>query len=80
MSKKDQQHELSITKDKETDFKSWYPEVITKAELIEYYEISGCYILRPSAYFIWEQIQGYIDRNIKKIGKRKLTVFNSPCG
>jgi prolyl-tRNA synthetase len=24
--------------------------------MIDYYDISGCYILRPRAYFIWEQI------------------------
>jgi len=42
--------------------------VITKAELIEYYEISGCYILRPNSYYIWEQIQGFIDSRIKAHG------------
>ncbi|CAD7927373.1 unnamed protein product [Amoebophrya sp. A120] len=61
-------HELSILKDKETDFAEWYPEVIKKGELIEYYEISGCYILRPYAFFMWEQIQAFIDSHIKKLG------------
>ena len=36
----------------------WYSQVITKSEMIEYYDISGCYILRPWAYAIWENIQG----------------------
>lgn len=61
-------HELSILKDKESEFAEWYPEVIKKAELIEYYDISGCYILRPGAFFMWEQIQGFVDKAIKKMG------------
>ena len=27
------------------------------AELIEYYDISGCYILRPWTMAIWEEMQ-----------------------
>jgi prolyl-tRNA synthetase len=36
--------------------------------LIEYYDVSGCYILRPWAYFIWEQIKDQFDAEIKKLG------------
>jgi bifunctional glutamyl/prolyl-tRNA synthetase len=36
--------------------------------MIEYYEISGCYILRPLSYFIWESIQGFLDPRFKKNG------------
>ena len=45
---------LGIEFKKEQNFSKWYSQVITKAELIEYYEISGCYILRPPAFYIWE--------------------------
>ena len=27
------------------------------SEMIDYYDISGCYILRPWAFSIWETIQ-----------------------
>ncbi len=47
---------LKIFSKKEKEFSNWYTEVITKSELIEYYDVSGCYILRPDSYFIWEQI------------------------
>lgn len=50
------------------NFSEWYREVITKAELIDYYDISGCYILRPRSYHIWEQIQGYLDARFKALG------------
>lgn len=26
--------------------------------MVEYYDVSGCYILRPWSYSIWERIQG----------------------
>jgi prolyl-tRNA synthetase len=35
--------------------------------MIDYYDISGCYILRPRSYFIWEQIQGHFDGGIKEL-------------
>jgi prolyl-tRNA synthetase len=47
-------HDLAIQYKKEVNFSKWYQEVITKSEMIDYYDISGCYILRPRAYFIWE--------------------------
>ena len=34
------------------------PQIITRAELVEYYDVSGCYILRPWSYSIWESIRG----------------------
>ncbi len=43
-------------------------KIITKGELIEYYDVSGCYILRPWSYFIWEQIKDFFDAEIKKLG------------
>ena len=36
--------------------------------MIDYYEISGCYILRPWSYQIWESIQQYFDKLIKEDG------------
>ena len=48
---------LGIEVKKDVDLAEWYRQVITKSELIEYYDISGCYILRPHAYAIWEFIQ-----------------------
>ena len=31
--------------------------MLTKAEMMEYYDVSGCYILRPWSFAIWETIQ-----------------------
>lgn len=51
------QTRLGIEFSKEDNLSEWYSEVITKSELIAYYDVSGCYILRPWAYSIWESIQ-----------------------
>ena len=53
---------------KAENFSQWYSQVITKAEMIEYYDVSGCYILRPWAFAIWETIQRHVDDNLKKMG------------
>lgn len=36
--------------------------------MIEYYDVSGCYILRPWAFSIWESIKDFFDAEIKKLG------------
>jgi prolyl-tRNA synthetase len=59
---------LGVTHDKYDDFPEWYSEVIREAEMIEYYDISGCYILRPWSYRMWEFIQEFLDAKIKSIG------------
>jgi len=66
MGKKETGLKLSVTR--EENFSRWYTEVITKAELIEYYNVKGCYILRPNSYRIWEAIQAFFDAEIKKLG------------
>lgn len=35
--------------------------------MIDYYDISGCYILRPRSFYIWEKIQGFFDAKIKEL-------------
>ncbi|CAM9392531.1 unnamed protein product [Ascophyllum nodosum] len=59
---------LAITASKFEDFPEWYRQVITLSEMIDYYDISGCYILRPWAYQIWEAIQHYMDKEMKRLG------------
>lgn len=53
---------------KEEDFGTWFTQLVTKAEMIEFYDISGCYILRPWSYAIWDSIHDYLDAEIKKLG------------
>ncbi|XP_068619443.1 bifunctional glutamate/proline--tRNA ligase [Battus philenor] len=59
---------LGLEASKETDLPEWYSQVITKSEMIDYYDISGCYILRPWSYSIWDQIRSYLSVQLKKLG------------
>ena len=65
-----EQDTKGLTAKKEQDFSEWFTQLIQKAELIEYSPVSGCYILRPNAYYIWEMVQSYFDGLIKKDGVR----------
>ncbi|XP_035682463.1 bifunctional glutamate/proline--tRNA ligase-like [Branchiostoma floridae] len=59
---------LGLEAKKEENLSDWYSQVITKSEMIEYYDVSGCYILRPMSYSIWEKIKDFFDAEIKKMG------------
>ncbi|CAI5707671.1 unnamed protein product [Peronospora farinosa] len=57
---------MSVTK--KENFADWYTDAITKSGMIDYYDVSGCYILRPYSYEIWERVQQFLDRHLKAIG------------
>ncbi|XP_052210036.1 proline--tRNA ligase, cytoplasmic [Diospyros lotus] len=58
---------LGLSSKKDENFGEWYSEVVVSGELIEYYDISGCYILRPWTMSIWEIMQAFFDAEIKKM-------------
>ena len=60
--------QLGLSAKKDEDFSLWYTQVITLSEMIDYSDISGCYVLRPWSYFIWEQIMSFFDAKIKELG------------
>ncbi|XP_030800487.1 bifunctional glutamate/proline--tRNA ligase isoform X6 [Camarhynchus parvulus] len=62
------QTRLGLEAKKEENLSEWFSQVITKSEMIEYYDVSGCYILRPWAHAIWEAIKDFFDAEIKKLG------------
>uniref|UniRef100_A0A8C6PTQ0 Bifunctional glutamate/proline--tRNA ligase n=1 Tax=Nothobranchius furzeri TaxID=105023 RepID=A0A8C6PTQ0_NOTFU len=62
------QTRLGLEAKKEENLADWYSQVITKAEMIEYYDVSGCYVLRPWSYSIWEAIKEFFDKEIRKLG------------
>lgn len=68
MSVTTQPHELAITVKKQDDFGEWYHQLVQKGELIMYSHVSGCYTLLPKSYFVWEEIQRTLDREIKLRG------------
>jgi len=65
MTKKESQEGLTVKK--EDDFSEWFTQLLTKSELIEYTDVSGCYVFRPRSYAIWENVQKYLDSKFKKL-------------
>ncbi|KAH9941159.1 prolyl-tRNA synthetase [Epithele typhae] len=60
--------QIAIGVKKEVDFPTWYTNVLIKADMLEYYNVSGCYILRPWSYSIWESIQDWFNSQIREMG------------
>ena len=66
--KKEEVNLLGIEHPKNVNFSGWYHEVIVKSGMIDFYDVSGCYILRPWSFAIWEKVQAYFDKLIKANG------------
>ena len=61
---------LALQWKKEENFPQWYSDVIVLSEMISYYDISGCYILRPWSYKIWELIQVWFNEKVREREQR----------
>jgi len=59
--------ELGMTVKKD-DFNEWYIELIKKSGLADYSAVSGCMVIRPYAYGMWEKIKSLLDERFKKLG------------
>lgn len=62
------QTRLGLEAKKEENLSDWYSQIITKSELIEYYDVSGCYIFRPWSFAIWRAIKDWFTVEIEKLG------------
>ena len=67
--KSDGKTQLGILADKD-DFSDWFSELMIKADLADYTDISGCIVFKPSSYELWQKIQKLVDERFKKIGVR----------
>jgi hypothetical protein len=57
---------LALQWKKDENFPGWYSDVIVLSEMISYYDISGCYILRPWSYKIWDLMQQWFNAEVRK--------------
>lgn len=60
------EHVMGITVKKSENFNEWYRQILIKGKLIEYYDVSGCYVLLPDSFEIWEKIQDFLNSEFKK--------------
>lgn len=59
---------LGVEAKKEEDLPGWYTQTLTRAEMMDYSDISGCYILRPWSFKIWKCIQQFFTKEIEELG------------
>ncbi|KAI9202618.1 uncharacterized protein BJ171DRAFT_512715 [Polychytrium aggregatum] len=64
----DKQILIGIDAKKDEDFSTWYTQVLTRTEMMDYYDISGCYIIRPWAFKVWKSIQQFFGSAIEDLG------------
>ena len=69
MTKEKPKKELGITAEKD-DFSDWFTQIMIKADLADYTEVSGCIVFKPNSYEIWEKIKTLVDIEFKKLGIR----------
>ncbi|HBR85744.1 MAG TPA: proline--tRNA ligase [Firmicutes bacterium] len=65
----------SITR-QEDNFAQWYTDICLKAELMSYARTKGFIVYRPYGYAMWEMIQDWFNREIKKTGHSNVYL---PC-
>ncbi|ORY36275.1 prolyl-tRNA synthetase [Rhizoclosmatium globosum] len=59
---------IGIEVKKNEDFPGWYTQVLVKTEMMDYYDVSGCYILRPWSFKIWAEIKKFFTAEIEELG------------
>ncbi|CAL5003058.1 unnamed protein product [Urochloa decumbens] len=64
---KKKEMKLGMTYKKDASFGDWYSEAVVHGEMIEYYGVSGCYILMPSAMGVWNMLKDFFDGEMKKL-------------
>lgn len=58
---------FGINVKKEENFHDWYTQVILRSELLDYYDIRGCFIMRPGSMFMWSTIRKWFEERIQKL-------------
>jgi prolyl-tRNA synthetase len=62
------QEKTAITPTREEDYPEWYQQVIKASDLAENASVRGCMVIKPWGYSIWENMQSYLDNEIKNTG------------
>ena len=68
---------IGIDVSKEDDLGEWYQQVILKGEMLDFTDVPGCYIYAPASYSIWESIQDFMNKRIKKMGVKNCYFHSS---
>ena len=58
---------ITVEKD---EFTEWFTQIMLKADLADYTDVSGCIVFKPTAYEMWENIRDIVDEGYKQLGIR----------
>lgn len=61
-----------LTVKKEQDLSQWFTEVIQKADLIDYTDVSGCIVFKPYVWQMWETIVEEVNKRLKILGVKNV--------
>jgi prolyl-tRNA synthetase len=50
------------------NYSEWYQELVLQADLAEHSAVSGCMVIKPYGYAIWERMQQILDQKFKETG------------
>ena len=56
----------AISPTRSENYPEWYQQVVRAAELAETSSVRGCMVIKPWGYALWENIQFFLDRKLKK--------------
>jgi prolyl-tRNA synthetase len=60
--------EKKIFTKKEDNFLEWFREIVFDTKMLDRYDVSGCYIMLPYSYEMWEHLQTFMNPMFKSIG------------
>lgn len=58
----------AIAPTRSEDYPEWYQQVIKAADMAENSPVRGCMVIKPWGYGVWENMQRYLDGEIKRTG------------
>ena len=65
--KDDKKNGKGVSAEKD-EFSEWFTQIMLKADLADYTDVSGCIVFKPGAYAIWEKIKSEVDKRFKNLG------------
>lgn len=69
MGKKSKQ---GLTVKRDEDFSEWFTQLIQKADLADYTDVSGCIVFKPRIWAVWEKIRDEVDVRLRKMGVKNV--------
>jgi prolyl-tRNA synthetase len=64
---------IEINANKQSQFSEWYNQVVFRTGMLDYYDITGCYVMLPYSYKMWELIKEKLDEKFCELGVQNVS-------